>query len=98
MSYYHNLMQGWLFTKRRNKTQQLDDFISVVTFSLIKKAMNSKQVSRHTSKPCLKVHKELAFNLAGERWLEGGLIDNSGYHYNFSVLTAEQLCELADHI
>ena len=88
--------------KGRNKTQQLDDFISVVTFSLIKKAMKSKKMSKHTGKPCIKVSDELAFNLAGERWLdeivEGGLIDNSGYHYNFSVLTAEQLCELADNV
>ena len=87
---------------RKNKTQQLDDFISVVRFSLIKKAMNSKQESKHTSKPCLQVHEELAFNLDGGRYLdevvEEGLIDNSGYHYSFSVLTAEQLCELADHL
>jgi len=88
--------------KRRNKTQQLDDLINVVRFSLIKKAMKSKKMSKHTGNPCIQVPDELAFNLDGNRWLdeiiEEGLLDNSGYHYSFSVLTAEQLCELADNI
>ena len=88
--------------KRRNKTQQLDDFISVVTFSLIKKAMKSKKKSKHMNSPCIQVPDSLAFNLDGGRWLdeiiEEGLIDNSGYHYSFSVLKAEELCELADNI
>jgi hypothetical protein len=88
--------------KRRNKTQQLEDLINVVRFSLIKIAMKSKKMSKHMNCPCIQVPDELAFNLDGGRWLdeiiEEGFIDNSGYHYSFSVLTAEQLCELADNI
>jgi hypothetical protein len=87
---------------KRTKTQQLEDFTNVVKFSLIKKAMKSKKMSKHTGKPYIQVPHQLAFNLDGNRWLdeiqENGLIDNSGYHYSFSVLTTDQLCELADNL
>lgn len=88
--------------KRRNKTQQLEDFINKIEMRLILKARKSKKMSKHTSKPCIQVPDELAFNLNGNRWLDelvnDSIVDNQGYAYCYSELNAHQLCELADKL
>ena len=88
--------------KRRTKTQQLEDFINKTEMRLILKARKSKKKSKHTSEPCIQVPDELAFNLDGNRWLDelcnDKILDNQGYSYCYSVLNAQQLCELADKL
>lgn len=88
--------------KRRTKTQQLEDFINKTEMRLILKARKSKKISKHTSQPCIQVPDELAFNLGGNRWLDelvnDSILDNQGYEYCYSVLNAQQLCELADKL
>ncbi len=65
---------------------------------VIKKGKESK----HSTERCLKVKQDQQFNLDGGRWLEeisaDKLIDNYGYTYSYSVLTLDQLCQIADNI
>ncbi len=87
---------------KRNKTQQLEDFINKTEMRLILKARKSKLMSKHTGQPCIQVPDELAFNLDGSRWLDelvnDSILDNQGYSYCYSVLNTHQLCELADKL
>ena len=87
---------------KRNKIEQLQDFINKVEMKLRLKASKSKKKSKNTGQPCIQVPDELAFNLDGSRWLDelvkDGILDNKGYHYCYGVLTPEQLCELADKL
>ena len=87
---------------KRNKTQQLEDFINKTEMRLILKTRKSKIMSKHTGRPCIQVPDELAFNLDGNRWLDelvnDSILDNQGYSYCYSVLNAHQLCELADKL
>jgi len=66
-----------------------------------KKAKRQTRYSKYQSNKAILI-KRTNINLDGGRWLEEvtpyDLIDNKGYTYQYSVLTLEELCELADEI
>ncbi len=87
---------------KKSYTQQASEFEQRIIDKIKKKVLRSKIESKHISGKAIIVSDECSFNLDGGRWLEevteNGLIDNSGYHYNFEVLERSQLFELADEI
>ena len=81
------------------KHKELELFVS----NKIAKAIKARGVkSEHRSDLVIKVKDDQMFNLDGGRYLteitEDELIDDGGYSYHHSVLTLEQLCEIADNL
>jgi hypothetical protein len=87
---------------RRNKTQQLEDFINKTEMGIILKVRKSKTISKHTGESCIQVPDRLAFGLDNGRWLDelcnNIIFDNEGYGYCYNVLNPHELCEIADNI
>ncbi len=77
-------------------TEKLESFYEAVRLSII------KNIRLKGSDNTIKVDDERSFNIQGGRWLEkvseDELIDNEGYSYSYSVLSYEDLCNLADYL
>jgi hypothetical protein len=87
--------------KRISYEQKLNNFTKDVIAKLVKKATKSKKPSKHLcNTSAIEVPIAVGFNLDGGRYLDEitptQLVDNSGYTYQFHVLTTEQLCEVLD--
>jgi len=85
------------FEEKLNKLY--DEATSIISDLIAKNGVKSE----HTSNLCLKITDDsLMFNLENRRYLTevriDGLVDNSGYSYDVSVLDADNFFEVVDHL
>jgi len=83
--------------------QQVNEVIDFAINEMRTLIEHKGEKSKHTSDKCLIIQEdEFMYNLEGGRYLtevhENILVDNSGYHYNFSVLDTELLMQVFDHL
>lgn len=85
-----------------NFTEKLDNLYEEVRLSIIANVSTKGDTSKHCNDNVVEVDSDRSFNLDGKRWLDevgdNFLIDDYGHRYEYSVLSYEDLCDLADFL
>lgn len=82
---------------------KLDELFTEASNYIANKVCSIGKESKHINEKSIKIRtEEFNYNLDGDRYLDeitsDILLDNEGYHYDYGVLSLDQLCHLADYI